>query len=211
MSLNYFGLVLSRGNTGCISFMERARLLLMVLCLSSLVPVVPGQILISQCAMLQESQLGNTTALSTEGLLAEALVISGGDADLPSVQILDHNFVCLAQGRVRDTFRSVSVVVKYKKSDDVELEVQIDFRCTEEEWVVNTNAVGVTHNPEANLTTPLRTDCFFCSSDPLHFDFSPTEHCLSKDGQAIEFCVPLFELCIYERREEGGRDTLDTE
>ncbi len=129
--------------------------------------------------MLQDSQLGNTSLLSTEGLLAETLQMASGEAGHPSFQILETNTVCLGQGTVRDAYRSVSVVVKYRSSGGVEEIVQVEYQCINGEWGFDTPSL--TNNPEGNLTTALRTDCALCiAPDQSPGSVSEGEHCMCK-------------------------------
>lgn len=135
----------------------------------------------TDCSMLQESQLGNASALSTEGLLAAALKDQFGDVNV-SLQILEANTVCLGQGSVRDTYHSVSVVVRYSEANDTEQLVQVEYQCTDGEWGFG-NESSVTTIPEGNVTTALRTDCSLCTVpdlSPDEVEVSEEEHCLRK-------------------------------
>ncbi len=82
---------------------------LVLVCLQ--IPAVRGQFDGTNCTTLQESELGDTTAVTSTGLLAEALSLSG-DAGT-TVQLLQYNIVCLAQGTARDTYRSLSLIAEY--------------------------------------------------------------------------------------------------
>ena len=148
-------------------------LLLLVLFSSS----VNGQY--SDCSMLQASELGDNTTLSSTGLLADALN-AGGQATL-TYQLLEFNTVCLAQGTVRDTYRSTSLVVRYRDSLGVESTTQLHLQCIDEDWSdLNfgsiDNAISTT---DSSLTTPTRRDCLLCIS-PAVAPISTLEHCFGK-------------------------------
>ncbi len=142
--------------------------------------VIRGQ----DCPEFQPSNLGNTTAPSSVGLLADMLRVSAGDTDSnPSVQIREVNVVCLVQGTVRDTYRSVSLVVRYlRASDSMEVIAQMEYQCMSGVWEFQGSAV-VTDDPLANFTTPVETDCILCivqSAAPPLAVVTEVEHCLSK-------------------------------
>ena len=148
---------------------------LLALCLFLLLslPVALGQTISADCPMLQDDQLGNTSALSPEGLLPQALMAESGDADPLSILILETNTVCLGQGTVRDTYRSVSVIVSYMESNSTEVTVQVEYQCVNGSW----DMPSVTQDPMGDLTTALRTDCALCNvSGPA----SAEEHCIRK-------------------------------
>lgn len=137
----------------------------------------------TDCPMLQESQLGNTSMLSSEGLLAAALLAQSGVADV-SLQILESHTVCLGQGAKRDRYRSVSLMVRYAEwSNGTEKTVQVEYQCSSGEWGFG-NQTSVTSKPEGNLTTPLRTDCSLCIKPGRlgGVEVSAEEHCLCKRG-----------------------------
>ena len=119
------------------------------------------------------SDLGNTTASSTVGLLADILAAVDGGAN-PSVQILEFNTVCLSQGILQDTYTSTSVVVRYRGGDGNESTVQVEYECSAGMWDLS-NQLAIDTMPIANLTTPVKTTCALCRHSP---QTAPgTEHC----------------------------------
>ena len=135
------------------------------------------------CAMLQESELGDTTALSNTGLLADALAALTGDTFL-SYQLLEFNTVCLGQGSVRDTYRSISLIVRYVDLGGTESMMQLHFQCRSGAWNIVADGFGTAANAVTaaggTLTTALRTDCFLCLDPSLApaGQVSVEEHCL---------------------------------
>ena len=141
-----------------------------------LVPLACSQS--SNCPLLLDSQLGDTSNTSTEGLLAEALREESGGDDV-SLQILETQTVCLSQGTVKDTYHSVSVVVRYRESGGMEEEVQVEYQCTDGEWGFG-NQSSVTLEPVGNLSTALRTDCSLCIKPNISAESTAEEHCVCK-------------------------------
>ena len=135
------------------------------------------------CAMLQESELGDTTALSNTGLLADALAVQTGDASTV-YQLLEFNTVCLGQGSVRDTYRSISLIVRYVDLEDTESTMQLHFQCRSATWNIVADGFGTGANAVTaaggTLTTALRPDCFLCLDPSLApaGQVSVEEHCL---------------------------------
>ena len=153
---------------------------LLLLLMISLPLVANSQV----CSELQSSDLGDTTAASTVGLLADTLMSVNMLAENPSVQILESNTVCLSQGSVKDTYTYVSVVVRYT-ADGNESTLQVSYMCSAGTWVSTFGTYVVENNPVANFTTPLRTDCILCI-DPAVAPatvvnlITEVEHCTSK-------------------------------
>ena len=148
------------------------------------------------CAMLQESQLGDTTGLSGTGLLADALSLQTGDATL-TYQLLEFNTVCLAQGSVRDTYRSTSLIVRFRDSGGTESTMQLHLQCVDGAW--NTAADGISGSNAATaaggtLTTALRINCFLCLDPSLASAgvVSTEEHCIGKSCGSLQFAHELF-------------------
>lgn len=163
--------------------MKAIQLLVRVLCVSSL----PLSFLAAQgeaaiCPMLRQSQLGNVATLSAEGLLVDTLRSQPENAGL-SLQILESHTVCLGQGTIRNTYRSVSVVVRYFGSISRSVqEVQVEYQCIGGEWG-SARDPSITKNPVGGLTSALRTDCSFCIKPDLSPDgteASAREHCICK-------------------------------
>ena len=114
------------------------------------------------CAELQIGDLGDSTAPSAQGLLATALARAESGSTNPSVQVLQFNTVCLSQVSVRDRYLSVSVVVRYRR-DGMEATAQVEYQCqiNETSWIFPMQ-FSTSLNPNATLSTALRTDCFVC-------------------------------------------------
>ena len=135
----------------------------------------------SDCSMLQASELGDNTTLSSDGLLAEALN-ARSQATL-TYQLLESNTVCLAQGTVRDSYRSTSLVVRYRDSVGDESTMQLHLQCIDGDWRernfgFSDNAISTA---DGSLTTPTRRDCLVCASPATQIigsSVSTQEHCL---------------------------------
>ena len=125
------------------------------------------------CPELQSSDLGDTTAASTVGLLADTLMSVNGLTANPSVQILESNTVCLSQAPLKDTYTYTSVVIRYT-ADGNEVTSQVEFKCIEGEWMTGST---VESSPEATLTTALKTECILCFN-PGEASTSIIEHCI---------------------------------
>ena len=142
-----------------------------------------------QCPLIQGSELGSFDAPVAGGLVSSAYRQGDGDQS-PRVQIFEYNVVCLSAGTVRDTYRSVSVVVNYtcigvSECEDTPFTIsQFEFGCTAEvsgaQWSpsLGGSMEGIRTTPaDGSLATPLRTDCGICGS-PVRFPFSNNEnHC----------------------------------
>lgn len=136
------------------------------------------------CPMLQISDLGNTTAPSTAGLLADTIAAQTGVVD-PFIRIIEVNVVCLGQGSVRDTYRTISLVVEYfsETSRNVST-VQVDYQCVSSGGWGFAGPGALNANPTATLTTVLRRDCVLCIDPTAPVDTpslaTPDEHCVGK-------------------------------
>ena len=134
-------------------------------------------------------------ALSTEGLLSEALL----DGDTPSgtgprVGIFDTQIVCTAAGRMRGTIGSISVVVSFaavgvpgapQPGDLLNLTEQFQFDCTADD-VFDDNIVDgdIRSSSGASLGTVRDDRCGQCVdpnsvSSPLD-QADPDTHCLGE-------------------------------
>ncbi len=138
------------------------------------IPAVRGD-----CPMLQESELGDTNAVTAAGLMAEALSFATGEAR-PTVQLLQYNILCLAQGTGRDTYRSLSLIAEYyrESGDTVDIK-QLHLQCVGGNWsTVNfgTRSTAISTPTNSTLTTTLRTDCFLCLN-PLQGGPEGAHHC----------------------------------
>ena len=164
----------------------------------SLPPAIQAQASsIGDCAELQSGDLGNITAPSPIGLLADTLRIANEDIDGSGsgngsgsddtindlhVQILESNVVCLSQGSVKNTYSTVSVVIRYT-AGGIESTSQVEYECSRTDsgpvWGVS-NPVVVNDSLIATLTTPMRTDCSRCingiAAGPSS-NITEVEHC----------------------------------
>ena len=146
------------------------------------------------CPALSVSELGATDMLTQGGLVGSAFGAVSGDPSLPGsvrVQVHDSNIVCLRSGRIRDTYRGVSVVVNYTctgppfECTGNPILSQFEFECVANpvRWapvVDGSTANIITTPPNGNLSTVLRTDCGVCIS-PLRSIFAAItnndQHC----------------------------------
>ena len=123
------------------------------------------------CPPFSVSELGGTG-----GLVGGALAAGSGDQSRPaSVQVHNSNIVCLRNGRTRDTYSGVSVVVNYTCTGGSRPECtgnpilsQFEFECvTGPTWAPSVGGSAsniITTPPNGNLSTTLRTDCGVCIS-----------------------------------------------
>ena len=158
-------------------------LALVFLVLLSFTVVGGGQY--DDCVMLQESELGNTTVVSNTGLLADALAASNQPGD--AYQLLEFNTVCLGQGSVRDTYRTTSLIVRFRDNEDNEWTMQLHYQCNRGVWNITADGFGSSANAVTaaggTLTTALRTDCFLCLDPTLASggQTSVEEHCIGNE------------------------------
>ena len=151
--------------------MELSRLALGLI-LISVLSFARGQV---DCPPFNVSALGATDMLTPGGLIGYAFVSRIGDPTVPvSVQVHDSNIVCLRSGRTRDTYRGVSVVVRYSCTGPLSectgnpTLSQFEFECaTGPTWTASVDGSAsniITTPPNGTLSTPLRTDCGVCIS-----------------------------------------------
>jgi len=133
------------------------------------------------CPPLESSDLGNVSSLSTNGLIAASLMAIEEEDSSPSIQLMNHQVVCLAQGSGRGLYRMVSVIASFMSTGDNKLvsTMQFHFECDDGAWSNNVmgsfeNAVSNT-SLEGSLTTALRRDCQLCTD---FISSSPEEHCV---------------------------------
>ena len=154
---------------------------------------------IPSCPLITINDLGSTTELSTDGLIARAIVppSEAGSSRVP-VRIRDFTIVCDASGTHINTSSYVSVVVELQcdsQSSNAALTVcdgstidtrQYQFQCIAEisgqfTWgnVVDGNNLFVqTLNPTATLSTPLANQCWRCVDDQQSLSVDdPITHC----------------------------------
>lgn len=107
-------------------------------------------------------------ASSRDHLLANA--IAGG-------KNITTNTVCLGQGAMRNTYRTTSLVIEYSTGmNSTRTSAQAEFQCMDGEWGVSSLHMP----PDANLTTPRRTDCTLCINPDdasMALNVAPIEHC----------------------------------
>ena len=127
------------------------------------------------CPPFNVSELGATDMLTQGGLIGAAFQAVSGDPSPVSVQVHDSNIVCLRNGRTRDTYSGVSVVVNYTCIGGSRSECtgnpilsQFDFECgTGPRWtaiVGGSSSNIITTPPSGSLSTIQRTDCGVCVS-----------------------------------------------
>ena len=110
-----------------------------------------------------------------------ANVITDIIEDSPAISVVELRPLCLAHGRLRGSYRYVSVLVKYTCSGSSHCPTQspaveqFESQCIEGAWS-NTVAYSTnntrTANPTANFSTIARNDCSVCLSQEL-IDASP--------------------------------------
>ena len=142
------------------------------------------------CPRLNVSDLGNTDALSTTGLIESAFKAVSGDPSVINVQVHGSRIVCLSSGRTRDMYSGVSVVVNYtctgapSECTGNPTLSQFEFECaTGPTWTASVGGSAsniITTPPNGTLSTTLRTDCGVCVS-PLRSAFAAItnneQHC----------------------------------
>lgn len=173
-------------------------------------PTVGGQF--ADCLMLQESELGDSTTLTSSGLLADALAppdeAEPSSSEQPDLkyQLLRYNTVCLGQGTVQNTYRSMSLVVRYLDSLDAQYTIQLHLQCVNGTWSTANfgSSVDAVTVADGNLTTPLRRDCLLCVSPSANLSqadllISAEEHCLGMptwhSNNHVEACKDSNLLC----------------
>ena len=151
------------------------------------------------CSSLTVTDLGNTTAFSTTGLIPSTLVL-GGEASSPvPVQISNYRILCDASGSMRGTSSYVSVLVQFQcdfSSGSGNLAMcdgttmitrQYQFSCgAGDMWTTNifssTNYVQ-TLSPTATFSTTPSNQCRACVDDqqfPSNQNIDNTTHCFRK-------------------------------
>ena len=138
----------------------------------------------TDCPIIQANNLGSTTSSTTSGLIVTALGFVLGDTG--TVQLVDYNVVCLAQGSMRDQYRMVSVIASYLFNGVMSLN-QFHFQCIVNSWSINVlenfdNSITMS-TLVGTLSTPVKRDCRLCTDSTT--TFSAAEHCASKFGNLI--------------------------
>ena len=132
-----------------------------------------------ECPQITKEILTTTDEFTGSTLVVQAFNPGINPQD-PFIIVHDIHIVCQAVGERRDTYRSVSVLVRQNCSghlcpaNDV---VQYDFECSFGKWTArDTNIVD--DEPEADFDTELREDCGVCSRTTVGAE--PITHCRSK-------------------------------
>lgn len=149
---------------------------------------------LTQCPLIQGSELGRMDTASTDGLISEAFIVQAGDNDpRPEVLLFDFSIVCLASGSTREMYQFVSVVASYlcngaqSECNGATLLSQFEFGCVDSgsgpEW--SPNIGGSTDNirttpADGTLNTTVRTDCSICVSPIRISSANNINHCLRK-------------------------------
>ena len=166
--------------------MELSRLALGLI-LISVLSFARAQVTVD-CPPFDVSLLGATDMQTTDGLVEAALRAASGDPAQVRLQVHNSKIVCITNGRTRDTYSGVSVVVNYTCTGGSgctgnPILSQFEFGCNNGAWsstVGGSSSDTVTTTPNATLSTPLRTDCGICVS-PLRLGFATTtnndQHC----------------------------------
>lgn len=144
------------------------------------------------CPRLTTADIGNTTALSTEGLVAEFINPAG---DVPAgdrtelVRIMESMFVCEASGTMRDEISSVSFVVRYQtcpRSNCLPNNVQVRTEQFQFDCIASSNTFGEklfglatrTETPSVDLSSALLEQCGECTEpDGFTSGFIRDTHC----------------------------------
>ena len=164
------------------------------------------------CPSITLHDLGSTTELSTNGLVALAIVPPADPRSSIPVRIRNFATVCDASGDRRDTSSYVSVVVELQCNStsanptltgcdgSTIITRQYQFQCIEQNgqpvWftiVSGSNQFVQTLNPTATLSTPLANQCRRCIDDLQSSRADPTTHC---DRESSIDCMLLFIIII---------------
>ena len=144
----------------------------------------------ADCPAFNVSELGATDMLTQGGLVGSVFAAVSGDPSLPvSVQVHNSNIVCLRNGRTRDKYSGVSVVVNYtctgapSQCSGNSILSQFEFECVAGTWTASVGGSAtniITTPPSGSLSTTLRTDCGVCIS-PMRSIFATItnneQHC----------------------------------
>ena len=156
--------------------------ILLLLCISRAVVSQPFN-----CREVTVNELGNTTAHSTDGIVANSVRAAGDSGAAPAVLIYDHRVTCSVAGTVPGTFHYLSAVVTLNCADqpgssalpcanslslggEGDFTLQIELACSAgPQWVRGDdvgNLVGSTTTVPADgsLTTERDFQCGLCFS-----------------------------------------------
>ena len=131
-----------------------------------------------------DPMLGFRDELSSE----RAIALSFDPLPIPRVRILEFAVVCLSTGLARNTFSSISVIVRYEcegtscgSVEAVNRTDQFDFDCTTEGGILPPTLEGDisirTPDPNGTLQTALDEKCGRCYNGP---GVDPFTHCAGK-------------------------------
>ena len=182
------------------------------------------------CPRITISDLGSTTEFSDRGLVARAIVPSGGNA-VSTVPVRIGNFaiVCDAAGDRVNTSSFVSVVVEFQcnfqsaissltvcNDPNTTVTRQYQFQCIEQNrqrvWatiVSGSNLFIQTLNPTATLSTPPVDTCRRCVDDQQSSRPDPTTHCdreSSIDHTLLDFLLIMIIMCPQHVHRNVTRD-----
>ena len=164
--------------------------LLLSLCLELACFTVNAQL---ECSRFTVADLGNTSELSPDGLLAGSLRTAGETLLRVPVKVNNYRILCDASGTRRNTSSYVSVLVDFQCSFPggtgdlaqcdgmTNITRQYQYRCSSSNMWVNAGVVQ-TLNPNATFQTEPTNQCRLCD-DPTAFPTSPIDpdtHCLCK-------------------------------
>jgi len=147
--------------------------------------------------VLQTEELGDASAPSTTGLIADSYVNQAGDnPPRPNVQLFASNIVCLAAGRMRGRYRSVSVIANFSCSgsacdnNNIAWQIaQFHLECIAGTWAASVSGSAdflITESPVGNLSTMLRRDCTLC--------IEPQQQPQARVDEATH-CLPCSQMC----------------
>ena len=198
--------------------MEGSELLYILLLTVSAVPSIHSQRTalrssVGSCPPVEVSDLGNTTSLSTDGIVPATFRGADGSA-APMVRILRHNVVCEVAGRLKNTIGETSVLVEYEclgsgcpgyDANDPSMVLtvigQIQVQCRDTDMFLSPSEVVVSgsggnirvDNVVANFTTTIDRQCGACV-DPA------TGAAGNDDNDPVTFCggmLTLYSYCMF--------------
>ena len=152
----------------------------------------------NECPQITKEILTTTDESTGSTLVVQAFNPAINPSD-PFILVDDIHIVCQAVGETRDTYRSVSVLVRQNCSGflcpanqpNFNAVIQYDFDCFFGKWrAMDTNVVD--SDPEADFDTALRENCGVCSENTVGAE--PITHCRRKWHK---FCVYNTCSCSY--------------
>lgn len=152
-------------------------------------PLLPPELML--CPPITIDDLGNTTAFTTDGLIARALFFNvvnlefNGD-NVPTL-ILDYRVLCESAGMLRNTISSFSALVTYQcdantfgcdRSNQTD---QFQFSCQENDWAIFVgldDRFVITFDQTATFSTEPNDRCSMCIDDRQDANSNEITHCL---------------------------------